>query len=331
MGGRRPFIYIPEPLVGLGVPEANTHAMEKLCRTSLVAILVLSVFRLPAQAPVHFWPLDETNGTTAPDLNGGAHGTLVNGPVWAVGDGYLGNGLEFDGLDDRVDLGPIDITSGTGFSLACWIRPGSSTMQEQLFVGKAYDPLFGDFVWSVGTTLHTRLQFRLQTVSTTTIQTPPNTIFPGAFYHVAITYDGSTMALYVNGALAASAPKSGALGFHPQALAAMGHLDIGPGVVPFEGVLGDVRIWDRGLDQAEIIDLVLEQDISMGTKPVAQTAVPTGPTNVFDLSGRPVAQYEQPPTVEQLGILPPGLYVLVWQAEGRSFSELRGHTFGTKP
>lgn len=255
---------------------------------------------------------------------------LANGPVWAVGDGYLGNGLEFDGVDDRVDLGPIDITTGTGFSLACWVRPGSSTMQEQLFAAKAYDPLFGDFVWSLGTTLHTRLQFRLQTVSTTTIQTPPNTIFPGAFYHVVITFDGSTMALYVNGALAASTPKAGALGFHPQALAAMGHLDIGPGVVPFEGVLGDVRIWDRGLDQSEIIDLVLEQDISMGTPPVVRTTNPTGPVKVFDLSGRSIAQFEQPPTVEQLGKLPPGLYVLVWQAEGRAFSMLRGNTFGTK-
>lgn len=82
-------------------------------------------------------------------------------------------------------------------------------MQEQLFAAKAYDPLFGDFVWSIGTTLHTRLQFRLQTVSTTTIQTPPNTIFPGAFYHVTITYDGSAMDLYVNGALAASTPSPG--------------------------------------------------------------------------------------------------------------------------
>lgn len=305
--------------------------MEKLCRTSLVAILDLLGASLPAQAPVHFWPLDETSGISAPDLNGGAHGTLVNGPVWAIGDGYLGNGLEFDGTDDRVDLGPLDITTGTGFSLACWIRPGSSTMQEQLFVAKAYDPLFGDFVWSIGTTLHTRLQFRLQTVSTTTIQTPPNTIFPGAFYHVAITYDSGTMSMYVNGALAASAPKSGALGFHPQALAAMGHLDIGPGVVPFEGVLGDVRIWDRGLDQAEIIDLVLEQDISMGVGSPAASPIPIGPVSVFDLSGRLLVQYEQPPTAEQLEVLPAGLFVLVWQAQGRQFSVLRSNAVGTKP
>lgn len=305
--------------------------MEKLCRTSLVALLVFSGMGLAGQAPIHFWPLDETNGTTAADLNGGAHGTLVNGPTWSVGGGYLGNGLEFDGNDDRVDLGPVDITTGTGFSLACWVRPGASTMQEQLFVAKAYDPLFGDFVWSIGTTLHTRLQFRLQTVSTTTIQTPPNTIFPGAFYHVVITYDGGTMALYVNGALAASTPKSGALGFHPQAQAAMGHLDIGPGVVPFEGALGDVRIWDRGLDQAEIIDLVLEQDISMNMGSPAASPLPIGPVSVFDLSGRMLVQYEQPPTAAQLEVLPAGLFVLAWQAQGRPFSVLRSNAAGTKP
>lgn len=305
--------------------------MEKLCRTSLVAIIVLLVLRLPAQSPVHFWPLDETNGTIAPDLNGGAHGLLINGPTWAIGSGYLGNGLLFDGIDDRVDLGVLDITTGTGFTLACWVRPIGSTMQEQLLVAKAYDPLFGDFVWSIGTTLHTRLQFRLQTVSTTTIQTAANTIFPGAFYHVAVTYDGATMGLYVNGALAASTPKSGALGFHPQALAAMGHLDIGPGVVPFEGVLGDVRIWDRGLDQAEIIDLVLEQDISMAVGPPAASPKPIGPVSVFDLSGRMLALYEKPPTAAQLEVLPAGLFVLAWQAQGRQFSILRSNAVGTKP
>ena len=288
--------------------------MNKLLhRLGLLFQLTTPVVAL-AQGPIHFWPLDETNGTTATDLIAGANGTLQNGPLWAIGGGYLGNGLVFDGIDDRVDLGPVDITTGTGFSIACWARPSSTTLQDQLIAAKAYDPLLGDFIWSIGTTAHTRVGFRLQTLgSTTTIISPPNSIFPNAFYHLAATYDGSEMLLYINGALAANATKSGLIGFHPQALASMGHLDIGPGVVPFEGIIGDVRIWDRGLSQAEIFDLVLEQDISMGiAHATPANAFPTGPVEVLDQSGRVVLRSTTTPTALQMDELPPGLYVLSW-------------------
>ncbi|MFZ1689325.1 MAG: LamG-like jellyroll fold domain-containing protein, partial [Flavobacteriales bacterium] len=211
-----------------------------------------------------------------------------------------------------IDLGPVDITTGTGISIACWVKPSSTSMQDQLVVAKAYDPLFGDFVWSLGTALHTAVRFRLQTVgNTTAITSPPNSIFPGAFYHLAATYDGTGMQIFINGALVANANKSGFIGYHPQALAAMGHLDIGPGVVPFEGIIGDVRIWDRALTPSEIIDLVLEQDISMSTVPSASANDPsTGPFTLFDANGRMILRSNSIPTALQTDVLPPGLYVL---------------------
>jgi len=295
--------------------------MKKLLNPIRIVLLTIAPLGICAQGPIHFWPLDESNGTNAPDLNGGAHGTLQNGATWSS-DGYLGNGLAFDGVDDRVDLGPLDITSGSGFSIACWVRPSSTTLQDQLLVAKAYDPLIGDFVWSIGTTAHTKVAFRLRTVGQpTSITSPPNSIFPGAFYHVAATYDGSQMQLYINGALAATAPKTGMLGYHPQALASMGHLDIGPGVVPFAGTLGDVRIWDRGLTQSEIFDLVLEQDISMNAAHVFQpTQLPAGPAQLLDMSGRLLRSFSAGTSALNTDDLPPGLYMLLWHDGDRVLS-----------
>ncbi len=295
--------------------------MKKLLNAIRLVLLSLAPLGAYAQGPIHFWPLDEFNGLTAPDLNGGAHGTLQNGPVWTT-DGYLGNGLTFDGVDDRVDLGPLDITSGSGFSIACWVRPSSTTLQDQLVVAKAYDPLLGDIIWSIGTSAHTKVTFRLGTIGPATqITSPPNSIFPSAFYHLAATYDGSQMRLYINGALAASASKTGMLGFHPQALASMGHLDIGPGVVPFAGTMGDVRIWDRGLAQSEIFDLVLEQDIAMNTAHVLQPyQAPTGLTQLLDMSGRVLCSFNTGAQPPQTADLPPGLYVLLWRDGNRVLS-----------
>lgn len=312
VGAAPAFIYFLEPPMALAVVASKpmNNLLHRFCLMFHFAAPAVVV----AQGPIHFWPLDETSGTLASDLNGGANGTLVNGPTWAVGNGYLGGGAEFDGVDDRIDLGPVDITTGTGLSIACWLRPGGTSMQDQLLVGKAYDPLAGDFIWSLGTTLHTCVRFQLQTAGTTTVITsPPNSIFPGAFYHLAATYDGTEMLVYVNGALAASANKSGAMGFHPQALASMGHLNIGPGVVPFSGIIGDVRIWDRGLSQSEVFDLVLEQDISLNAgSPLPPLSQPIGPTRLFDPSGRSVRVFSNAPTALQTDDLPPGLYVLQW-------------------
>jgi len=76
-------------------------------------------------------PLDEGVGTMAGDVSGmGNDGTLVNGAVFhpSSGDGSAYS-VEFDGVDDRIDLGPLDV-NGTGLTLAAWFNadafPGSA-------------------------------------------------------------------------------------------------------------------------------------------------------------------------------------------------------------
>ncbi|MFZ1688372.1 MAG: hypothetical protein WAU70_13165, partial [Flavobacteriales bacterium] len=75
--------------------------MDKLLHRLCHLLFWVAPMGMVAQDPIHFWPLDESNGTTAADLSGGAHGTLQNGPVWAVGGGHLGGGVTFDGANDR--------------------------------------------------------------------------------------------------------------------------------------------------------------------------------------------------------------------------------------
>jgi hypothetical protein len=71
----------------------------------------------------------------------------------------------------------------------------------------------------------------------------------GAWAHLAATYDGSTVRLYVNGVQTATAAASG-----PMAVST-GPLDIGGNGIWgewFAGLIDDVRIYNRALPAAEI-------------------------------------------------------------------------------
>ena len=67
----------------------------------------------------------------------------------------------------------------------------------------------------------------------------------GVYYHVAATYDDNGMRLYVNGQLQNTLP-----GLTP-VVSGSGVLFSSPGT-PLDGILDDVRIYNRGLSAAEI-------------------------------------------------------------------------------
>ena len=88
-----------------------TKMCKKLiCLVSFV--LVLGLVNSASADLVGHWRFDEGSGTIASDSSGnGNNGTLVAGPTWV--NGRFGGALEFDGADDRVDLGSFDLTTDT--------------------------------------------------------------------------------------------------------------------------------------------------------------------------------------------------------------------------
>jgi hypothetical protein len=71
------------------------------------------------------------------------------------------------------------------------------------------------------------------------------TVQAGVYYHVAVTYDDNGMRLYVNGQLQNALP-----GFTP--LVAGSGVRLSSPSTPLDGILDDVRIYNRGLSAAEI-------------------------------------------------------------------------------
>ncbi len=84
---------------------------------------------------------------------------------------------------------------------------------------------------------------------------PANTAIPQVWQHFAWVYDGSSVILYVNGALNGSASASGTFSSSTVPFG-IGKSLLGGFNFVFGGRIDEVSVWDRALDQTEIQDII---------------------------------------------------------------------------
>ncbi len=189
--------------------------------------------------PLAHWKLDETSGFTAVDSEGGHDGTLTNysTPTWT--GGVVDGGLEFDGNDDHVRVGhstDFELADGT---IIMWLNAVDVAAEQYLFFKDGADKVF-----------------LLLKSGEITYETNGDTLTAPAvaddWTQVAVTFGAGGMSLYLDGALVASNTKTDGM------MDNTGDLFIGSdntGDKAFDGILDDVRIYDRALGADEIADL----------------------------------------------------------------------------
>jgi Concanavalin A-like lectin/glucanases superfamily/Peptide-N-glycosidase F, C terminal/Secretion system C-terminal sorting domain len=84
---------------------------------------------------------------------------------------------------------------------------------------------------------------------------PANTAIPQVWQHIAWVYDGSSVLLYVNGALSGSSPASGVFS-NPSVPFGIGKSLLGGFNFVYGGRVDEVSVWDKGLSQSEIQDMM---------------------------------------------------------------------------
>ncbi|MEM7142826.1 MAG: LamG-like jellyroll fold domain-containing protein [Actinomycetota bacterium] len=239
-----------------------------------------------ATAPTSIWAAFgfEGAGAVVTDASGfGNDATLI-----ALGDrtpGHTGQGFEANGSSGHVDLGALDIP-GDELTVMAWIKADDFDVGDARIVSKADGTAADDHLWMLSTFNGQGVRFRLRTdasPSTTTLVGGFGTLTPGAWHHVAATYDGATMRLFVDGVVVASTAKTGRPIYDDSVDAWIGANPTGD--KRFDGVIDDVKIFVVGLDATDVVDEMntpvdTDPDTESPTAPGALTATPVAPDRI---------------------------------------------------
>lgn len=196
--------------------------------------------------PIGWWKFD-TPGTSATDSSGnGFNGT-------AYGNALASNGcMEFGG-QGGVDVGQIGTKMPTNaLTWSAWIKKSDSTTvgAPGAFFNSYSASGWGQGFWNAtGPTT-------LWAVGGGGLTSQSN-LQPNVFTHVAVTYDGSTANIYLNGTLDASGPVPYDVRNVPDifSMGYRGKLGVAGPVTPitfFKGTMDDVRVYNRALTATEV-------------------------------------------------------------------------------
>ena len=190
---------------------------------------------------------DEGSGTTTADQSGNGNGGTLANTTWAgAGAGKYGNALSFNGTSSLVTVAhSSSLNLTTAVTMEAWVRPTTVTGWRTVMLKERS----GYYGWAMyGNTDSNRPSANVYTSTDHdlrgTAQLAANT-----WTHLAATYDGSVIALYVNGTQAATVLASGSI------ISATGSLRIGGNTIwgeYFNGLIDEVRVYNRALTAGEI-------------------------------------------------------------------------------
>ena len=201
---------------------------------------------------VSYWRLEEGIGTTANNSVGSNTG-VVHGASWVAGQ--VGTALSFNGSSNYVQIPNSDsLRIPDQVTAEAWIRPtGFNFADQNTIIGKWKDSGSDE-------THNFNYYLGLRHNGLATFYVGINGVIYGIdgpyltlnqWYHLAGTYDGSTIRLYVNGSLAASLAMPGTLW--------TGATDVYIGAAPdgpfpryFQGQIDEAAIYHRALTLQEI-------------------------------------------------------------------------------
>jgi glucose/arabinose dehydrogenase len=198
----------------------------------------------PATGLVGAWSFDETAGTTASDASGNGNTGAISGAT--RGTGRYGGALSFDGVNDWVtvnDTNALDLT--TGMTLEAWVRPANVSYWRTVVIKEQPSQL----VYALyASTDNGRPSGHVYTTGDIALLGPA-ALPVNTWSHLAMTWDGLTTRIYVNGSQVASSALTGT------AVTSTSPLRIGGNAVWaewFNGLIDEVRVYNRALTASQI-------------------------------------------------------------------------------
>jgi len=229
---------------------------------------------------VAHYKFDEGTGTTANDSSGNNNiGTLINGPTWTTGK--IGGALNFDGVNDYVDLSndqTYGLSSATSEkTISAWVKTTAGDASIVGMRGSVDVPVFDVQVGfdGVDNSNTGRISFLVRDDASAGLRHIHGTIAvnDGAWHHVVVTRNSSKlMTIYVDGKSESSGADT--MGSSVTiADARIGDEPMNTSIPNMNGSIDEVRVYNRALTASEITELYNYT----GAPSPADTAAPSVP------------------------------------------------------
>src|SRR5258705_7733629 len=277
---------MPYELAGSRRHEAMTVAHKSRAATSragivgyrtvaaagfaVVAAVASFVNPSPARAQVPglvaAYAFNEGSGTTVADVSGNNNNGTISAATWTSA-GKFGSALMFNGTSAQVTVpNATSLQLTTGMTLEAWVFPTGSLASWRAVLDKNVD----GYYLMASSDPNNRPAVGGTWTGGNQNTAAPTALALNAWTHLAATFDGATVRLYVNGVQVASQAQTAPLA------TTTGTLQIGGDSYPnefFAGAIDEVRIYNRALTQAEI-----QSDMATpvgGTPPPPDTTAPS--------------------------------------------------------
>lgn len=207
----------------------------------------------PTSGLLAYWALDEGSGTAASDSANNYDGTLTSGPTWAAGQ--VGGAVTFDGTNDYINIPYNAALYLIGdLTLSAWIN-ATTTASMRRIVNMPADGTSGTEGYSLMLNAGTA-QFWMSGGACdgwdSSVSTPYT--FTGSWHHIAGTVSGTTMKIYIDGALANTRTCPRSASPYVTGNLQIGRFSSGWGQY-FSGSIDEVRIYNRALSAGEIASI----------------------------------------------------------------------------
>ena len=212
-----------------------------------------------------YWPFWEGAGIGARDISGNNnHGTLTNFPINPWTGGKYGGALRFDAVDDYVDipdsaaLSPID-----AMTVSHWFYDTTLTA-NQATISKWNHATDTSWTFVMNQDSAGQIKFFIATSKTSTgnfaTLTATGMFSANQWTHVAAVYQGNqggvdntnNLKMYINGVFVTTTPNGSLPNSLTDTAASVRFGNIQNLGFPWNGLIDDVRIYNRALSAVEI-------------------------------------------------------------------------------
>ena len=220
----------------------------------------------PPTGMVSWWDGDSVSGTTATDIQNGNDGTLENGATTVPGK--VGDAFSFDGVNDYVKVSKSSNLEPSNITVDAWVKssnPGNAGGPRYILAkGARLCERASYALWARGSSRG--IEFYISDGNAParfSPAAPQAAVWDGNWHHVAGTYDGNKIRLYLDGVeIGDGTPETIQIGYGEVMTTtndlSLGRYD-GPGTckLSYTGLLDEVEIFDRALSADEIQDIYL--------------------------------------------------------------------------